>query len=323
MGDNFDPNYNPLLDDLFNNPFDIPTSTQDETIKENESNTQQEEAQAQAEGSDLLSFSNIMNLNSFTSIQNLEVNDEERFNWESQKAQEDEEKTEAFKDPITEPLQDWEVFQKELDFELQEYERPLSQEMHPAEQEKEPEYDITDMEVDSVVIPDPADELPKNSYCKPPEDKPYYMANTSKDQQLFIPMLSRDYFDNHPNKGSKPKPIEGQGYIGESIYRIIQNIEDNGLLFQSKLEDNENYMPMVDNSKLWVDRYNPKEFIDLTGDDRLNRMALSWLKIWDFCVFNKRIQIGSTVNKTTFNSKFKTPFISWEDQLVPNVSISE
>ncbi|GAA5912902.1 hypothetical protein JCM6882_009509 [Rhodosporidiobolus microsporus] len=36
---------------------------------------------------------------------------------------------------------------------------------------------------------------------------------------------------------------------------------------------------------LWTDRYKPKRFVDLLGDERLHRSALLWLKEWDMCVF--------------------------------------
>lgn len=36
---------------------------------------------------------------------------------------------------------------------------------------------------------------------------------------------------------------------------------------------------------LWTDRYRPTKFIDLIGDERVFRNAMSWLKEWDQCVF--------------------------------------
>ncbi|GAA5879108.1 hypothetical protein JCM3774_005574 [Rhodotorula dairenensis] len=38
-------------------------------------------------------------------------------------------------------------------------------------------------------------------------------------------------------------------------------------------------------TSLWTDRYRPKRFIDLLGDERVHRTALLWLKEWDMCVF--------------------------------------
>ncbi|GAA5854527.1 hypothetical protein JCM9279_000830 [Rhodotorula babjevae] len=38
-------------------------------------------------------------------------------------------------------------------------------------------------------------------------------------------------------------------------------------------------------TELWTDRYRPKRFVDLLGDERVHRTALLWLKEWDSCVF--------------------------------------
>lgn len=35
----------------------------------------------------------------------------------------------------------------------------------------------------------------------------------------------------------------------------------------------------------WTDRYKPKKFTELLGDERTHRQAMSWLKEWDSCVF--------------------------------------
>ncbi|PPQ73595.1 hypothetical protein CVT26_010493 [Gymnopilus dilepis] len=36
---------------------------------------------------------------------------------------------------------------------------------------------------------------------------------------------------------------------------------------------------------LWVDRYRPRKFTDLLGNERVAREAMSWVKQWDYCVF--------------------------------------
>ena len=39
---------------------------------------------------------------------------------------------------------------------------------------------------------------------------------------------------------------------------------------------------------LWVDRYRPKRFTELLGDERLHREVMAWVKEWDPCVFGVR-----------------------------------
>ncbi|KAF8912069.1 hypothetical protein CPB84DRAFT_1761185 [Gymnopilus junonius] len=36
---------------------------------------------------------------------------------------------------------------------------------------------------------------------------------------------------------------------------------------------------------LWVDRYRPRKFTDLLGNERVARDAMTWVKQWDYCVF--------------------------------------
>ncbi|KZT09714.1 uncharacterized protein LAESUDRAFT_722683 [Laetiporus sulphureus 93-53] len=38
---------------------------------------------------------------------------------------------------------------------------------------------------------------------------------------------------------------------------------------------------------LWVDRYRPRRFTDLLGDDRVHREVVAWVKEWDYCVFGR------------------------------------
>ncbi|KAI9103113.1 hypothetical protein DFS34DRAFT_691661 [Phlyctochytrium arcticum] len=40
--------------------------------------------------------------------------------------------------------------------------------------------------------------------------------------------------------------------------------------------------------QLWVDKYAPRMYIDLVGDEKINRAVLSWVKEWDYCVFRKQ-----------------------------------
>ncbi|KAJ7085780.1 P-loop containing nucleoside triphosphate hydrolase protein [Mycena belliarum] len=38
---------------------------------------------------------------------------------------------------------------------------------------------------------------------------------------------------------------------------------------------------------LWVDRYRPRQFTDLMGNERVARETMEWVKQWDWCVFGK------------------------------------
>ncbi|GAA5970017.1 hypothetical protein JCM3765_007278 [Sporobolomyces pararoseus] len=55
-----------------------------------------------------------------------------------------------------------------------------------------------------------------------------------------------------------------------------------------KNDENKNSNDKIIETQLWTDRYRPKKFTDLLGDERVHRSALSWLKEWDNCVFKGR-----------------------------------
>ncbi|OMJ26079.1 Chromosome transmission fidelity protein 18-like protein [Smittium culicis] len=61
---------------------------------------------------------------------------------------------------------------------------------------------------------------------------------------------------------------------------------------------------------LWVDKYKPKSFIDLVGNDNVNRTVYQWVKNWDKCVFgtgrNAFKSAISSSNETKSKNTFQT-----------------
>ncbi|CAK0735135.1 hypothetical protein CVIRNUC_000533 [Coccomyxa viridis] len=43
-----------------------------------------------------------------------------------------------------------------------------------------------------------------------------------------------------------------------------------------------------DGESMWVDKYTPRSFLELLGDEEINREVVRWLKCWDRCVFGDR-----------------------------------
>lgn len=43
-----------------------------------------------------------------------------------------------------------------------------------------------------------------------------------------------------------------------------------------------------ESTQLWADKYKPTTYMELMGDQRLNRDVLRWVKQWDYCVFKKK-----------------------------------
>ncbi|KDN45594.1 P-loop containing nucleoside triphosphate hydrolase protein [Tilletiaria anomala UBC 951] len=43
-----------------------------------------------------------------------------------------------------------------------------------------------------------------------------------------------------------------------------------------------------DREQMWVDKYRPRKFPELLGDERVHREVMGWIKEWDQCVFKRR-----------------------------------
>jgi len=66
----------------------------------------------------------------------------------------------------------------------------------------------------------------------------------------------------------------------------------------------ESYIPQ--NATLWAEKWRPKSFFDLVGNEATNRKILKWLKEWSRVVFEKNFKPITTEDSTT--SKFTDPF---------------
>ncbi|KAI7952886.1 hypothetical protein MJO29_008517 [Puccinia striiformis f. sp. tritici] len=100
--------------------------------------------------------------------------------------------------------------------------------------------------------------------------------------------------------------------LDQPIHRMLQSVREEilhkealasasaSLPSTTKIDKNSSGRPQ----SLWTDRYRPVKFIDLIGDERTFRNAMSWLKTWDRCVFkkaetNKRKRMNSNNNNNS------------------------
>jgi flagellar biosynthesis GTPase FlhF len=59
--------------------------------------------------------------------------------------------------------------------------------------------------------------------------------------------------------------------------------------------------------KLWVDKWKPVEYVDLVGEEQLNRNVLHWVKQWDYCVFKKEKKLVQQSKKFKNTDKLHRP----------------
>ncbi|CEP12140.1 hypothetical protein [Parasitella parasitica] len=77
----------------------------------------------------------------------------------------------------------------------------------------------------------------------------------------------------------------------EELKRIEKEIEESRSRKKKKVQ------PKDDSGQLWVDKYRPSSYMDLMGDQRINRDVLRWVKQWDYCVFKKSVKKESQRDK--------------------------
>ncbi|RHZ90109.1 hypothetical protein Glove_8g29 [Diversispora epigaea] len=89
--------------------------------------------------------------------------------------------------------------------------------------------------------------------------------------------------------------------LGKSIYRMIDEIHQEKariLLGLEKGQEKEKNRKMnIDNqtkttsstsSQSWTEKYRPKHYTDLVGDENVNRDVMKWLIQWNHCVFDRK-----------------------------------
>jgi hypothetical protein len=75
--------------------------------------------------------------------------------------------------------------------------------------------------------------------------------------------------------------VRGSIILADNFLGLITACSDPPLRAQDNVQDS-----FVDDT-LWVDKYRPRQFTDLVGNEKVARDALGWVKQWDYCVFGK------------------------------------
>lgn len=100
-------------------------------------------------------------------------------------------------------------------------------------------------------------------------------------------------FNKKSKKSKKSKFIDNNDYYGIPIHKLANFSENSEETFDY---NDYNFTSSIE-SQLWTEKYAPKKFADLIGEDRIHREVLRWIKHWDFCVFNKYLPQNKTFEK--------------------------
>ncbi|KAG0275592.1 hypothetical protein BGZ95_008609 [Linnemannia exigua] len=159
-------------------------------------------------------------------------------------------------------------------------------------------------------------ELKKHDYTLPPATGSFIKAKSSSGKSFYLPKKVR----TNESKSSFMQQLlsneKGSSLLTVPIHRMmdemeieIRNQKEEALL---RLEDDDIMGLDEDptsgsNERLWVDKYRPKKYTDLMGDERVNREVLSWIKEWDQCVFGRKYHKFTSEHKKQQFKDFRKP----------------
>jgi DNA polymerase III delta prime subunit len=97
---------------------------------------------------------------------------------------------------------------------------------------------------------------------------------------------------------SLPKNI-----LSENISKLMSQVMED-VKFDTVTEGLLTEKYLTKDQSLWVDKYKPKKYVDLVGDEQVNRSVLNWIKEWDYCVFKKK----NRMPRVAIDDKYQRPY---------------
>lgn len=82
-------------------------------------------------------------------------------------------------------------------------------------------------------------------------------------------------------------------------------VQDENLPLEDTLPPDAANVPESRGGDLWVEKYKPRMYTDLLSDAGVNRTLLTWLKLWDECVFNRKPPKSRKQNNKEFSEAEK------------------
>lgn len=114
--------------------------------------------------------------------------------------------------------------------------------------------------------------------------------------RIYVRMHSEEFEKNQLNEISLRKNYSKLlGDVGDDIWNEAQQIVEKRMTEAQSQDNRVSEIDEVvilndvspDSGKLWVEKYRPKNYIDLLSDESTNRSLLTWLKMWDKIVFGR------------------------------------
>ncbi|CAO3593498.1 unnamed protein product [Absidia cylindrospora] len=175
-----------------------------------------------------------------------------------------------------------------------------SEEQNNQQEQRPSTFKDNDVSTPSSPSPPPK----RRDYSRPPATGGFLTASCPQTgKPLYFPLqLKPTSISSSSSSGGKLLKQHGGNdgiqLLGTPIQLMLEQIDRENELQAKKVErEREQFFKRKTKKKryiqheshaLWVEKYKPKVFMDLLGDQRVNREALRWVKQWDYCVFGKK-----------------------------------
>ncbi|XGW29749.1 hypothetical protein V3C99_009079 [Haemonchus contortus] len=130
----------------------------------------------------------------------------------------------------------------------------------------------------------------------PPIDGSSWIGINSDDrhERFYIRYIRQPRIPRAANAGSNEIRAEILNQQAQRIKAEIEAVRENKARMMTNRQERENldevHADIITNeSSVWVNKYAPRTYLDLLSDDGVNRLMMSWVKLWDECVFKRKI----------------------------------
>ncbi|VDM71581.1 unnamed protein product [Strongylus vulgaris] len=130
----------------------------------------------------------------------------------------------------------------------------------------------------------------------PPIDGSAWLGVNSNenDERFYIRYLKQSRVPRAANERANVVRAEILNKQWQNLRADIEAVRANKLRLMAEREERrcnpaEIVEEPMNESSMWVNKYTPRLYTDLLSDDGINRTLMSWVKLWDECVFKRKI----------------------------------
>ncbi|KAF9133537.1 hypothetical protein BGX30_012241 [Mortierella sp. GBA39] len=160
-------------------------------------------------------------------------------------------------------------------------------------------------------------EVKKYDYTLPPATGSFIKAKSSSGTTFYLAKKVRTDQSKNAFMQKLLANEKGASLLSVPIHRMMDELEleirnqkqeeVQRLLEREDVFDLDEDPTSGSSERLWVDKYRPKNYTDLMGDERVNREVLSWIKEWDQCVFGRKFNKFTPEYKKQQFKEFRKP----------------